>query len=169
MTTMALSSSFMGLFPCAPTSVQSDAGVASERMLCGTFTEIYGALSLGRLHRAICEGVERVRAECSTPGWDGYGADPVQRAVCSLAETIGLQLPSWLSAPEVGADTDGDLSLDWYSGSDAFSLSISAEGKLHYACRMGQVRTHGSEMYYGAIPDAVLEALLRFHRRATRT
>jgi hypothetical protein len=114
----------------------------------------------GRKAEAISQIWQLVN-ECSRPGWDGYGAEPVDRLTAFKAADVIRALPSNVPLPEVGPEPDGAISLDWTrSRSSVFSLSVGAGDRLAYAWLDGSDRGHGVALFDGqAIPTRVLQGI----------
>ncbi|MGH8719867.1 MAG: hypothetical protein ACREV0_13145 [Burkholderiales bacterium] len=102
-----------------------------------------------------------VATECAEPDWDGYDAYPVSPATVQMASGVAESLPYDLPKPSVGAEPDGQLTIEWYRGPcKQINISISAEGDLHYAAMVGASRAYGTEHFYGEFPSDIL-ALIR--------
>lgn len=78
--------------------------------------------------------IERVWAlfnECSTPDWDGNGADPLLLQTVYGAIELIRALPSEMPMPEFSVEPDGAIAMDWMkSRSTVFSLSISTNERI---------------------------------------
>jgi hypothetical protein len=74
-----------------------------------------------------------------------------------------MSLPSWLPAPDVGVDNDGDITFEWYSGPyKTITVAIDAEGKLNYAVLFSQgINRHGTDFFADGIPKDILQAIIR--------
>lgn len=106
--------------------------------------------------------LKRVYAECSSPGWDGYGAEPISASVDEFATGFLLALPLGTPAPAVGAELDGHITLEWYkSPHRTLSVSVGPNGQLHFAALMGASTQYGSEPFYGEVPQSVLDLIYR--------
>jgi len=114
-------------------------------ILCPGLTEAYAELA-------------DIEEECAAPGWDGYGAAPVHPLSVVLARRFLEVLPLGFEAPSIGAEPDGQVTLEWYrSPNRILSISLSPEGELHYASLFGASKQYGSEPFSGGIPESVLE------------
>src|SRR5688572_21256607 len=88
--------------------------------------------------RHLCE-------QFQAPGWDGRQALPLARATIQHAVEFVEALPARMSAPSVGAEPDGQLTLEWYrTPRHVLSVSVTAEGDLHYAALLGRNRHYGT-------------------------
>ena len=98
--------------------------------------------------------------QCSSANWDGYGATPVARETFMHACIFLEALPLGTTAPSVGAEPDGNLTLEWYlSPRHALSVSISPEGALHYAALLGHRKIYGTEPFWGEVPVIILDII----------
>lgn len=107
--------------------------------------------------------------ECGQPGWDGDGAEPVERFAAFRAADVIRALPSDVPLPEVAPEPDGAISLDWVrSQNSLFSLSAGAGDRLAYAWLDGSDRGHGVARFDGqVIPERVLQGIDEIMRHAT--
>jgi hypothetical protein len=132
-----------------------DEGLEIRRVLEGAKQHARTAASA--LHSMAYATIEEVRAECSQPNWDGYGARPISEAVAERARSFLDNLPSSLPAPDIVPESDGDLAIEWHLGSQrVFSVSISKEGPLHFAGLFGEEERHGVEPFYGVVSSEIL-------------
>lgn len=92
--------------------------------------------------------VDELRQLCQqfqVAGWDGHKALPVAAGSVEHAVQFVESLPATLTVPSVGAEPDGQVTLEWYrSPRHVLSVSVSAEGDLHYAALMGRNRHYGT-------------------------
>lgn len=71
-------------------------------------------------------------------------------------------LPPSIPEPEVSADPDGDIALDWIKSRDRmFSVSIRANGDIHFAGVFGRAKVHGADTFDDEVPAVVLQAIDR--------
>jgi len=100
---------------------------------------------------------------CKKPGWDGYGAEPVTLDAYRCAYRLVESLPSGIPMPEVGAEPDGDLTLEWYhSPSQVLSVSVSSTGEVNYAALLGESsRRTGSELIQDRVPADLLQLIYK--------
>jgi hypothetical protein len=116
------------------------------------------ALSISA-EKALAE-LEVVRNEASWADWDGYGALPMEPLAYAFARRFLNSLPTTSPFPEVSADTDGEVSLDWSFGTRrALTVSISATGRCSFAWILGQNTTHGTGWIEDEIPATIVFAL----------
>jgi hypothetical protein len=100
--------------------------------------------------------------ECREPNWDGYGAQAVLDTTYRLAQKFLEALPLGTSAPSIGAEPDGHLTVEWYrSPRRTLSVSVSPEGELHYAALIGSAKAYGTEPFFGEAPKAIVDLVHR--------
>jgi len=103
-----------------------------------------------------------IEEECAMSGWDGYDAVPIHPLSVALARQFLEALPLGLEAPTIGAEPDGQVTLEWYrTPGRIFSISLGPEGELHYASLFGASKRYGSEPFSGSIPEPVLALALK--------
>jgi len=102
-----------------------------------------------------------LRADCGEPDWDGAGAEPVDEQAVRNAEELIRALPDAFPMPEIAAEPDGCVSLDWIlSRNRMFTMSVSARPTLAYAWLDGSDRGHGVADSDGlSVPPRVLDAI----------
>jgi hypothetical protein len=109
----------------------------------------------------LSELLQTVR-ECRDSNWDGYGAEPVSNITYHLAQQFLKALPLGISAPTIGAEPDGHLTVEWYrSPRRTLSVSISPGGDLHYAALIGTAKAFGTEPFFGEAPRALVDLIHR--------
>ncbi len=109
----------------------------------------------------LSELLQTVR-ECCDSNWDGYGAEPVSEITFRVAQQFLNVLPLGISAPTIGAEPDGHLTIEWYrSPRRTLSVSISPEGDLHYAALIGTAKAFGTEAFFGEAPRAIVDLIHR--------
>jgi hypothetical protein len=122
---------------------------------------LYESNSLGLQRRELFEELCAVAEECNSPNWDGYGAEPVSEDAYKLAYCFLEALPPGTPKPSIGAEPDGQLTIEWYrSQNNVLSVSASPEGDLHYSALVGPNKAYGTEAFFGEAPTEIL-ALIR--------
>ncbi len=160
MTTIAMR--FDGfLTPHTDRGIGNDAVVLQGRFL-DFRREISHSESLGKSYRDARNALLEAYWECGTNNWDGYGAAAVSLGdLCTAMKFISI-LPTSIPTPEVSVDPDGEFSFDWHNKDcDVLSLSIGLHGRISYAARFGESRTHGTEYFADELPPAVIANLER--------
>ncbi|MGH8604027.1 MAG: hypothetical protein ACREXR_15025 [Gammaproteobacteria bacterium] len=111
--------------------------------------------------------LEEVVTTYSRPDWDGYGARPISRAVQARARAFLDALPMWLPAPDIVPESDGEIAIEWdVEPNRIFSVSIGADGTLHYAGLLGDgVERLGVEKFDELVPAIIIQAIEELYRR----
>lgn len=111
--------------------------------------------------------LEELWSEASHTGWDGYGAEPVDPLAYIYARFFVNALPSIAPIPEVSADSDGEVALDWVFGNrKALTVSIGPTGRCTFAWMNGQSTYRGTEWMEDEIPASIVFALAQLARSA---
>lgn len=140
----------------------SDTAVFIDRMaregrqaLCETYTFGYWR------YEALADLVA-IRKECSRPDWDGYGAKAILNGTVWSAYRFLEALPPGFPAPSVGAESDGDITLEWHrSPRRTISVSVSSDDTLHYSALLGPNKQYGTEIFFGEAPRTILDLARR--------
>jgi hypothetical protein len=111
---------------------------------------------------AVLYQLVRVVEERRMPNWDGYGAEPIDENTYTLALRFLEALPLGAAAPSVGAEPDGQLTLEWYrSPRQTLSVSVDPIGDLHYAALIGPNMEFGTLPFFGEVPASILSLMQR--------
>ena len=110
----------------------------------------------------VIDELSRVAEECRSANWDGYGAAAVAEDTFKQARSFLDALPVGTPAPSVGAEPDGQLTLEWYrSPRRLLSISVSSGGDLHYAALIGPAKAYGTEPFLGEAPQPIVHLIRR--------
>lgn len=117
-------------------------------------------------HAALRQDLSRIGSDCRLPGWDGYGALPIQAASIELANRLLDVTPPVASrlSLSVGAEPDGQVTIEWHlSSSWTLSVSVGPNGQLHYSALLGQSSAYGTEIFDPStgMPEAVARIIRR--------
>ena len=94
--------------------------------------------------------------------WDGQGADPIPAAALKEARTFLRKLPSTLPLPEVIAEPDGYLGLEWYANKRLlYVVSFNGNGALSCSGLFGQLKIYGTWYMDEGIPGEILRAIAK--------
>ena len=121
-------------------------------------------------HRAAAISVlVELYNECSTPGWDGTDADPICPATLDQAVRFIQAIPEDLPMPEISAEMDGAISMDWmHSRRRRLSISVGSTDRLAYAWLDGTRKGHGVERFDQlTVPARILEEISRLTNHGT--
>lgn len=125
---------------------------------CAEFQPAYPASALAATLRMELESLMR---DCAHAGWDGYGAEAVGADAYRAAERFIRALPVGIPQPELSADPDGCVTFEWRkSPRRTFLVSVRPGYALDYAALIGTAKTHGSEPFFGELPE-MLKTLIR--------
>lgn len=98
--------------------------------------------------------------EVRQPDWDGHDALPVEQDTLRNTYVFLESLPFGFPRPSVGAEPDGQLTLEWRnSDRRILSVSVSPDDELHYAALLGASRVAGTEPFFGEIPSSILDLI----------
>ena len=116
-----------------------------------------------QLDNKAFDTVAAVFRESNRPDWDGYGAKPVSPEACTEAVKFISNLPVTFPMPQVIAEPDGDLALEWYvKKSHLFVIGFSGKGSISYNGVFGQdTKIHGCEPLTDELPRVVCESIRR--------
>lgn len=149
---------------CSPARGFSDEAKYLARSTDAGRKRLQQSYALGLARTSVFDELVAVWEECREADWDGHGAMPVtqdswQRAYCLLRA-----IPPGIHAPTVGAEPDGQVTLEWHrSPRRTLSLSVSPEGDLHYAALLGPNRAYGTEAFFGDVPPTILNLIRRVY------
>ena len=120
--------------------------------------------------RRVAEGtlneLDAIRDEARVEGWNGYGARPLNPDAYQNAKLFLAALPPTAPVPEVSADPDGDVALDWIFGPQkALSISIGPTGRCTFAWMRGMRTYRGTDwLDDNGIPTPIAAALSQLDR-----
>jgi hypothetical protein len=103
-----------------------------------------------------------VLLECYFEGWDGERAKPISVEVLQCAKRFISSFPLGMEVPEVGAEPDGAITLEWYrSPNKVVSISINPDEWIYYAALIGTSKRHGADYSLMGISDDLLKIILQ--------
>ncbi len=106
---------------------------------------------------ATLDELADVWEKCRSPDWDGFSAMPVQQETLTAAYMLIDSLPLNFPQPAVGAEPDGQITLEWHRAPHrTLSVSIDRDGFLHYAGLYGANRQYGRIAYFSSVPKELL-------------
>ena len=103
--------------------------------------------------------------DCCKEDWDGYGALPVSQEAYHEAIRFLRAWPLPLPVPELGPEPEGDIGFEWNFGKNkVLAVSVHGTNFITYAGLLGAGnKTHGTEAFDGAIPQEIINKILRIH------
>lgn len=141
-------------------AVSSAAEEGARAAIC-VVEKAENSLALFGVKAAAIEQLRQLGVDCREQDWDGNGAEPVDAVAIYTAESIIHALPQNIPMPELAAEPDGNISLDWStSRSRVFSISAGRSGRLAYAWLDGADQGHAVARFdYKEIPSRILTGL----------
>jgi hypothetical protein len=98
--------------------------------------------------------------------WDGEESMPVHEVSYSNARRFLSLMPRTWVKPEISADPDGELAVEWRTGPrKRFSVSIGPEERVSYAWLNGTERGNGTDTFVDEIPEGVFTQVNRLVAR----
>ena len=95
--------------------------------------------------------------DASTGGWDGEGSVAVTRQTLSRARELVESLPTEFRTPEISAEPDGHIHLEWFvSNRRVLGVSVNPDGRLHWAALIGEEDPRGTCRFDGQTPVTLL-------------
>ena len=118
------------------------------------------SLAVSRAAERAITHLKAIRVEAAEPDWNGFGAKALDPDAYANAQRFLEALPTTSPVPEVSADQDGEIALDWDFGHrKALTVSIGRNGRCSYAWLRGKRASHGTEWLDDEIPSNILRAL----------
>lgn len=100
--------------------------------------------------------------EASSDEWDGPGSVAVERETLLIAKQFVESLPSRYRTPEITPEPDGYINLEWFKTKRRLlTVSVSPDGRLHWAALIGDEDPRGSCFFSGKAPKTLLHILER--------
>lgn len=97
---------------------------------------------------------------CAEAGWDGRDAASVDQSTVAVAQQVLLSIPSGIPRPALGAEPDGQITMEWYSNPRrVLSVSVSSDGVLCFAATLGAATRFGREPFHGWMPRSILDLI----------
>lgn len=128
---------------------------AIDRLTCRARRDLQNSV-LG--HPECLEELWQVWKDCRESNWDGFGALPVDQDTYTTAYRLIESLPLKFPRPSVGAEPDGQLTLEWHkTESRTLSVSVDPLGYLHYAGLYGSDRRFGTLALFSDTPDQLIQ------------
>jgi hypothetical protein len=148
------------LYATDPTSAASDAARAVDAHRRGVLDRLADSATFGL--RPVLDDLQDLAWDAHFDGWDGQGSQAVTEDLLAAAEQFVHSLPLGLSLPLVGVDPDGAFNFEWYrTPTWTLSVSVSADGWLHYAALFGASSESGRVPFLGDCPTQVLRLISR--------
>ncbi len=149
-----------GLITPARSTAQSEPAKEIDRLREKIREHLLLSYVMSNPAEQVLTELEAVRAEASREGWDGYDARPLSSDAYAFARIFLNALPSTAPLPEVSADGDGEVTLDWVFGErKALTVSVGPTGRCTFAWMLGLRVYRGTDWIDDEIPEEILSAL----------
>jgi len=120
------------------------------------------SIALSFVAKGTFQQLDEIFCECFFDGWDGDKAKPISQEVFHCAIRFLNSFPLGMEAPEVGAEPDGAITLEWYqSPNKVVSISINPDGWVYWAALIGTSKRHGADYSLMGISDDSLKIILQ--------
>jgi hypothetical protein len=138
-----------------------------RRLLGEIECDVLSSVALGSTRREAFESLHETAEEASAPGWDGYGATPIDQQTYANGRLFLRLLPALFPTPEIAPEADGQIEFEWRNGPRRIlSISVSRLGEIHYAALFGKgSSTHGTEHLSNELPEAIAGLLVRLYKQ----
>lgn len=124
------------------------------------YQELFRANYYDFREKFLIQNLNEIYVECQFENWDGYNAKPISIVTRDIAYNFINSLPYGFVRPDIGAEPDGAITLEWYKNPDkVISLSINPDGKLYYASINGSKKYHGEDWALFPISPELLELI----------
>ncbi|MCJ7777274.1 MAG: hypothetical protein MUP16_03050 [Sedimentisphaerales bacterium] len=116
--------------------------------------------ALSFVAKGTFQQLHEIFRECSFDGWGGDKAKPISEEVFHFAIRFLNSFPLGMEAPEVGAEPDGAITLEWYrSPNKVISISINPDGWMYYAALIGTSKRHGADFSLMGVSDDLVKII----------
>jgi len=157
---MIVAGSQVSFSPETKTKGESEAALFIDQASRDQLRDLEKSETIGGVFSQFAAEFESVVMECSTEGWDGYGAMSLNRGTISAAWRFAQVIPLGMYKPSVGAEPDGHITFEWYAGPErTLSVSVDSLANLHYSVLLGPDRHYGTESFVGVVPARLLELI----------
>ena len=157
-----------GLIAPVRSTAQSEPAREIDKMREVIREHLLGSFVMRNPAERVLSELEEVWSEASHEGWNGYGAAPLHPCAYVFAKMFLNALPSTAPLPDVSADADGEVALDWIFGErKALTVSIGPTGRCTFAWMLGQRTYRGTDWIDDEIPEPIVSALRRLARATT--
>lgn len=139
-----------------------------DQEIRGVSKYLHESRAFGLIGRGTFQELQKTFEECSSEGWDGWRAKPITKEVLRSAKIFLWSLPLGIESPEIGAEPDGAISLEWYrSPSRVISISINPDRYMYYAVVIGTAENHGKGSALFGVSNKTLNLIEEVTREIT--
>jgi hypothetical protein len=152
--------SVAGILPITGPSMVGDQAISNEgqilRKLLASVFEFSGSFTVGEPKRVAREALVAAYIAAQFENLNGESSTKVEPSTYRYAQQFLQLLPSTIPPPEITADADGEIMLDWDQGRrNVLTVSIGRDGTITYAGLFGYNTTHGTETLGDALPPVI--------------
>jgi hypothetical protein len=171
MTTMPISlGGVAGLLAPTRSTARSEPATELTKLQEDVRRHLLTSFAISNAAEGVLAELDEVRAEASRDGWNGPGTLPLNPFAYEFAKLFLTTLPTTAPLPEVSADNDGEVSLDWIFGSRrALSVSVGPTGRCTFAWVQGLSTVRGTDWIDDEIPAPIIHALGRLETDSSGT
>jgi hypothetical protein len=157
-----------GLIVSTRSTAQSESATRLTRIREQIRRHLLESYTARRTAETALSDLDAARKEAQVEGWDGYRAKPMHPSAYLNAKLFLEALPIITPSPEVSADPDGDVALDWVFGErKALTISIAASGRCSFAWMRGARTYRGTDwLDEDGIPTPIADALWQLARES---
>ena len=149
-----------GLIGFARSTAQSDAAMLLDAMSNEIRLHLLASFSMRNAAEQALQELEEVRDESVAVQGTAGAIAAVRPTTYEYAKLFVEALPTIAPLPEVSADPDGDIALDWIFGpKKALTVSIGPTGRCTFAWMFGRRTYSGTDWLDDAIPASIIFAL----------
>lgn len=135
-----------------------------EQRITEAVRHLRSAISIGQKLKDSVSKLQDIQEESCVDDWDGYEGKAVSVAALQDAEIFLTLLPSTIPEPEISAEPDGEISLEWIKNRrNILSLSFGGNNNISYAGVFGASEVYGKEQFLDLIPAAIMDSLKRLY------
>jgi len=148
--------SLSGLISPARSTAKSESAQSIKTMQEQIRRHLLDSYMIRRVADQALSELEEVEEEASYDGWNGYGGKRIDLQACAFAKAFLTALPTTAPVPEISADGDGEVALDWIFGDRrALTVSIGPTGRCTFACIRGESAFRGTDWMTDGIPATI--------------
>lgn len=122
----------------------------------------FQSVALGGARMSALSELDSFYHNAQRLNWDGEDGLPVhERAYGNARRFLSIMPRTWVK-PDVSADPDGEVSVEWRTGPrKRFSLSIGPDDRVSYAWLNGSERGNGTDTFADKIPSGITSQVER--------
>jgi hypothetical protein len=159
-----------GLITPTRSTAQSESATTLTNIREQIRRHLLESYTVRRAAESALNELDAVREEARFEGWNGYGAKALHPDAYQNAKLFLEALPTTAPFPEISADPDGDVALDWVFGErKALTVSIGAAGRCTFAWMRGARTYRGTDwLDDDGIPAPIAGALWQLARETSQ-